>query len=94
MLHHIRDEKVRKAILSEARRVSRKTVIISFHHPVSFTFIRKALKRGLLGRGNGSEITEGRLRREARECGLNLVETRGFRKYVSINWFACLHKIA
>jgi hypothetical protein len=72
--------------------VSRRRVILSFHHPLSFTFIRKYLRRALLGKGHGTEFTQWRLRREARECGLELIETRGFRKYVSINWFACLVK--
>lgn len=94
LLHHIRDEGARKAILAEACRVSRRAVILSFHHPCSFTALRKKLKRAVLGRGNGAEISVGRLRREAGERGLDLVETRGFRKYVSINWFALLQKRA
>jgi len=93
LLHHIRDAGIRQAILREARRVTRKLVLVSFHHPISFTFLRKFTKRTLFGKGSGSEITQWRLKREAAQCGLQLAETRGFRKYVSINWFALLRKV-
>ena len=93
LLHHIRDPEIRRSILSEARRVTRKQVLVSFHHPISFTFVRKFIKRTFFGRGHGSEMTQWRLKREAAQSGLSLVDTRGFRKYVSINWFASLRKI-
>lgn len=92
LLHHVRDPANRLAILREAARVSRARVIVSFHHPFSFTAIRKALRRALLGKGSGTEFTQWQLRREAQACGLELIETKGFRKYISINWFACLVK--
>jgi ubiquinone/menaquinone biosynthesis C-methylase UbiE len=93
-LHHIRDAGVREAILREAGRVTRRVVLVSFHHPISFTCVRKMSQRWFLGKGSGSEITQWRLRREATQGGLQLVETIGFRKYVSINWFALLRKIS
>src|SRR5207245_755184 len=93
LLHHIREPRVRQAMLREAARVSRKVVIVSFHHPVSFTSIRKACQRTLTGKNQGTgAISHWRLRREAQACGLRLIETRSFKKYVSINWFACLVK--
>jgi SAM-dependent methyltransferase len=92
LLHHIRDVGVRKAILSEAARVTRRMVLLSFHHPWSPAALRKKFQRRFLGKGNGTEFTAGRLARDAAEGGLRLVETRGFRKYVSINWFARLEK--
>jgi len=94
-LHHVRDPKIRRNILREAARVSRSAVLISFHHPLSFTNLRKCLQRIVTGDTHGSAaFTQWRLAREARECGLRLAETKGFRKYVSINWFACLTKLS
>jgi ubiquinone/menaquinone biosynthesis C-methylase UbiE len=89
LLHHIREPRIRQAMLREAARVTRHQVIVSFHHPLSFTAVRKACQRMLSRRHEGSgAISHWRLRREAEVCGLRLVETRSFRKYVSINWFA------
>lgn len=93
LLHHIQDPTVRQAILREAARVSRRKVLVSFHHPMSFTALRKKMRRRFFGKGNGTEFTHWALAREAAECGLQLVETKGFRKYVSINWFGCLVKM-
>jgi hypothetical protein len=67
-------------------------VLLSFHHSWSPAALRKKFQRRFLGKGNGVEFTARRLAREAGEGGLRLVETRGFRKFVSINWFACLGK--
>ena len=91
LLHHIRDERTRQNMLREAARVSRYKVLVSFHHPISFTFLRKFIQHGISGR-HGQCITHWRLRREAQACGLEMAATAGFRKYVSINWFACLTK--
>jgi ubiquinone/menaquinone biosynthesis C-methylase UbiE len=93
LLHHVRESPVRVAILREAARVTRKLVFVSFHHPFSFTHWRKVIQRTLFGgTGHGSAITAGCLEREAAQCGLRVEETQGFRKYVSVNWFACLSK--
>jgi ubiquinone/menaquinone biosynthesis C-methylase UbiE len=92
-LHHVRDPKIRQNILKEVARVSRSKVLISFHHPISFTNLRKWAQRLLSGDTHGSAaVTQWRLKREANNCGLRLFETRGYRKYISINWFACLTK--
>ncbi len=88
LLHHIRDATLRQAMLREAARVTRRDVIVSFHHSLSFTAVRKRL----LGRSSGA-ITHWRLRREAEACGLRVAEFRSFRKFVSINWFARLVKL-
>jgi hypothetical protein len=79
---------------SARRRGSRATkVILSFHHPCSFTYAAKVVRRELFGfQQGGRGITHWRLRREAAQSGLCLVETRSFLKFASINWFACLHK--
>src|SRR5262245_52262131 len=92
-LHHIRSTQIRQRVLDEAARVARSKVLISFHHPISFTNLRKWAQRLYAHDTSGSAaITQWRLRRESEGCGLRLVETRGFRKYISINWFACLAK--
>jgi ubiquinone/menaquinone biosynthesis C-methylase UbiE len=93
LLHHIKDAPTRLAMLREAGRVARHSVLISYHHPISFTAARRWVQRKLFGRTQGGgEITQWRLRREARECGLELVDSKGFRKYISVNWFARLRK--
>jgi len=93
LLHHVGQAEYRQAMLREAARISRGKVLVSFHHPMSFTHLRKAVQRKLSGRASrGSVITHWRLKREAEGCGLRLIETKGFRKFVSINWFACLGK--
>jgi ubiquinone/menaquinone biosynthesis C-methylase UbiE len=94
-LHHVRDPKIRQNIFREAARVSRSMILISFHHPLSFTNLRKCLQRFFSGDTHGSAaFTQWRLAREALDCGLRLTETKSFRKYVSINWFACLMKLS
>jgi len=93
LLHHVPDSETRRALLAEAARVSRNKVIVSFHHPLSFAYPWKVIRRELFGfRQGGRGITHWRLRREAESSGLELVETRSFWKYASINWFACLRK--
>jgi len=93
ILHHQADPVVRQRMLAEAARVTRRRVLISFHHLLSATALRKFVFRICFGRRqNGRPITHWRLRREAEDSGLRLVETKGLRKYVSINWFACLEK--
>ena len=92
-LHHVRNPQIRQNILREAARVSRSKVLVSFHHAISFTNMRKSIQRILSHDRSGSPaLTQWRLAAEANECGLRVVETRGFCKYVSINWFACLEK--
>lgn len=94
ILHHQADPQVRQRILAEAARVTRRWVLISFHHLLSATALRKFVQRTCFGREqNGRPITHWRLRHEAERSGLRLVETKGLRKYVSINWYACFEKI-
>ena len=93
LLHHVPDSETRGRLLREAARVTRYKVILSFHHPCSFTYVTKVVRRELFGfKQGGRGITHWRLRREAEQSGLSLVETRSFCKYASINWFACLQK--
>ena len=93
ILHHQADPQVRERMLAEAARVTRRWVLISFHHLLSATAFRKFIQRTCFGRQqNGRPITHWRLRREAEHSGLRLLETKGLRKYVSINWYAFLEK--
>ena len=95
LLHHIREPGVRQAILREAARVTRHKVLVSFHHPLSFTYLRKLCQRILSGRSRGAGVvSHWRLKHEAQQCGLRMVDTRSFKKYASMNWFACLVKTA
>ena len=93
LLHHVRSPQIRQNILREAMRVTRSKVLISFHHTISFTNFRKAIRRFFAGERASPAITHWRLTREAADCRLSVAETKGFRKYVSINWFACLSKL-
>jgi len=94
LLHHVGDAPTRLAILGEAARLARRRVLVSFHHTLSFTAMRKGVQRVLRGRSlRGKTITHWELGREARACGLELEETRSFGKYVSINWFARLRRV-
>jgi ubiquinone/menaquinone biosynthesis C-methylase UbiE len=94
ILHHQADPQIRQRMLAEAARVTRRWVLVSFHHLLSATAFRKFIQRTCFGRQqNGRPITHWRLRREAVRSGLRLVETKGLRKYASINWYACFEKI-
>ena len=93
LLHHIPNSPTRQAILREAARVSRQKVLLSFYHALSFTSFRRSIEKIFFGRkGYGEAITHWQLQRDAELCGLQVIEFKSFRKYVSINWFACLRK--
>src|SRR5262249_5073523 len=94
LIHHVRDPAVRLRMLREAGRIARAMVLVSFHHPLSFTFVRRCMQRVFTGDWAIADITHWRLAREAEVCGLRMVETRSFGKYRSINWFARLAKAA
>ena len=92
-LHHIGNPATRQAILREAARIARRKVLVSFHHPISFTHWRKLVQQAVLGgEPRGHAVSHWQLQKEGEVVGLRLVETRGFRKYVSVNWFACFEK--
>jgi ubiquinone/menaquinone biosynthesis C-methylase UbiE len=93
LLHHIHDPAQRRRMFKEAARVTRRMVLVSFHHPFSFTFLRRLAKRVVTRDWEISDITQWRLGREVAVAGLRLSETRSFKKYVSINWFACIRKV-
>jgi ubiquinone/menaquinone biosynthesis C-methylase UbiE len=90
--HHLPSPDTREAILREAARVTRRQVLVSFYHPLSFTAARRSVERAFGRKGYGQAVTHWRLKAEAEQCGLRVVEFRSYRKYVSINWFAHLCK--
>jgi len=92
--HHLPHERTREAILREAARVTRRQVLVSFYHPLSFTAVRRSVERAFGRKGYGQAVTHWRLQAEAERCGLRVVEFRSYRKYVSINWFVNLQKVA
>jgi SAM-dependent methyltransferase len=93
LLHHIGDASIRVGMLREAARVTRSKVVVSFHHPFSFTHWRKVLQRVARGGGSsGHTVSQRQLKRDGESCGLRLVDVQGVRKYVSVNWFACFEK--
>jgi ubiquinone/menaquinone biosynthesis C-methylase UbiE len=95
LLQHIVDPAVRLQILREAARVSRNKVFISFYHPLSFTALRLWIKNRLAGKKKQrGTFTHWQLQREVKSCGLELSETKSYQKFISINWFACLTKVA
>ena len=95
LLHHVPDCETRQVLLGEAARVSRRKVIVSFHHPISFTYAWKVVRRQFFGfRQGGRGITHWQLEREASSAGMHVTNTRSFCKYASINWFACMEKPA
>jgi ubiquinone/menaquinone biosynthesis C-methylase UbiE len=92
-LHHIGNAATRQAILREAARVARHKVLVSFHHPISFTHWRKLVQQAVLGgEPRGHAVSHWQLQKEGEAAGLRLIETKGFRKYVSVNWFAYFEK--
>jgi len=91
--HHLPNPRAREAILREAARVTRRQVLVSFYHAVSFTALRRAVQKSAFGRKEfGQAITHWRFRQEAERSGLRVVEFRSYHKYVSINWFVHLQK--
>lgn len=94
LLHHISSSAVREAIFREAARVTRDRVIVTFHHPCSFTSLRLRLRRWLGDTIPRWQVSHWQLQQEAGRSGLALVEFKSFRKFVSINWFGAFRKPA
>jgi len=93
LFQHLTDATIRVKILREAARVSRRKVLVSFYHPFSFTSLRLGLKNRFSARKKQrGVVTHWQIDREGEDCGLRLIETKGFQKFISINWFACFEK--
>lgn len=71
LLHHIAEADVRKQILNELYRVSRRWVATSFYRKESYRYYKKKL----LGKKvSGQPISMSQFEQEALECGLRLVD--------------------
>ncbi len=72
-LHHVPDARGRARVLHTLARLTRRDLLLSFHHPVSVHNLARAGRRLLTGRrGDRHAQTAGRLRREASAAGLTL----------------------
>jgi SAM-dependent methyltransferase len=92
-LPHLPDAASRARVLESLRRLTKRDLLLSFHHPVSAHNLMRALRR-LFGRRHGDRrtITVGRLRREAAQHGLELVATRAlgrWRRELWVAWLRC-----
>lgn len=76
----------RIAVLSEARRVARRRVVISFLHPISYaSLVRTNPTR--------DTITLATLRAEAAQAGLAVVKLRPLAPFVKRMWFAAFERV-
>jgi len=90
-LHHLPDEAARARVLANLRRLTRRDLLLSFHHPVSVHNLSRGLRRVLTGRhGDRYAVTVGRLRREAAAAGLALVEAQALGAWRRDLWVAHL----
>jgi SAM-dependent methyltransferase len=90
-LHHLPDAATRGRVLRSLRALTRGTLLLSFHHPVSPHNARRTLARWLTGR-RSTRRTMGvrRLRAEAAAAGLDLVGVRALSPYLRELWVAVL----
>jgi len=94
-LHHLPGPEARRRVLEHLRGVTRRDLLLSFHHPVSLHNLSRALRRVLTRRsGDRHVITLGRLRREARASGLDLVGARALAAWRRELWVAHLRPAA
>lgn len=92
-LHHLPDEASRARVLSRLARLSRRHVLVSFHHPVSLHNLARALRRLLTGRrGDRHAVLLSRLVREAAPHGLRLVRAKALSPYLRDLWVALFEK--
>jgi len=71
LLHHVGEPGIRKQVLSELERISRKWVAVSFYRKESYRYYRKKLfGKKISGRPMAIDLFE----KEALECGLRVVD--------------------
>lgn len=93
-LHHLPDAAARGRVLRSLSALSRRHVLVTFHHPVSVHHVARALRRVLTGRrGDRRAITVGRLRGEAAAQGLRLVRAVAIAPYRRDLWAALFEKV-
>jgi len=90
-LHHLPDEATRARVLATLACLTRRDLLLSFHHPVSVHHAARRLRALLTGRrGDRYAITAGRLRAEAAAAGLVLVRVRALAAWRRDLWVAHL----
>jgi SAM-dependent methyltransferase len=88
-LHHLPDAATRGRVLASLAALSKRLVLVSFHHPVSAHHLARALRRLLTRRrGDRHAITARRLAREASAHGLRLLRTAAVARYRRDLWIA------
>lgn len=93
-LHHLPDEATRHRVLCGLRRLTKRDLLLSFHHPVSAHNARRVLRRWLGGPvGDRHTLSVGRLRREAAAAGLCLVGSRALAAWRREFWVAHLQPV-
>jgi SAM-dependent methyltransferase len=95
LLHHLPDAAARGRVLGALSALSRRLVLVSYHHPVSGHGLARAVRRLVTGRrGDRHAITTGRLAREASAHGLRLVRAAGLAPYRRELWVALFERVA
>jgi SAM-dependent methyltransferase len=92
-LHHLPDAAARARVLAGLAAMSRRHVLVTFHHPVSVHHLARALRRVVTGRrGDRRAITVRRLAAEASAHGLRLVRAVATAPYRRDLWAALFEK--
>jgi len=90
--HHLPDASVRTRVLEGLRRLTRRDLLLSFHHPVSAHRGTRLVRRLLVGGAPSDRhvISVGRLRAEAAAAGLRLVRAGALAAFRRELWVAHL----
>lgn len=90
-LHHLPGPEHRAKVFASLRALSRRDVILSFHHPASFHNLSRGVRRVVKGvRGDRHTLMPGTLRREAAAAGLEVVRFRPLARWRREFWLAHL----
>ena len=90
-LHHLPSAEHRARVWASLRTLTRRDVIVSFHHPVSLHNASRALRRLVKGvQGDRHTLTPGRLRAEAAAAGLAVVRFQPLARWRREFWLAHL----
>lgn len=85
LFHHLTTAEMRRNILKEFARVSRRWVLVSFYH----SHCLKRFKKLMRGKPvSGEHISYATLRTDAASAGLRPVKTAAVARYVRPQWFA------
>ncbi len=90
-LHHLPDAAHRERVLRGLRALTQGTLLLSFHHPVSFHNLSRGIRRLFTRRrGDRYTLSKKELREEAAAAGLRMVDARGLAAYRRELWVAVL----